>query len=302
LLPPQDMKPLTIIIPIPNQDFDPSEVALPWQIIRAAGHAVEFATPDGQRAYADPIMLSGEGLDPWGWIPGLKKIRLIGLFLRADRYARSAYALMQQDPSFLHPKRYDALRVDDYNGMVLPGGHAKRVRAYLENATLQSFVVGFFETKDAAGRHKPIAAVCHGVVLAARAISKSTGKSVLYGRKTTALTWKLENSAWSLTKYFARFWDPEYYRTYRETKSEPFAYWGVEQEIRRALASADDFLDVPDNAEHHFLKSSGMVRDRINDARPAWVVRDGNYLSARWPGDVHTWAQQFVAMLAESRS
>ncbi|HXA48469.1 MAG TPA: thiJ/pfpI-family protein, partial [Burkholderiaceae bacterium] len=75
-----------------------------------------------------------------------------------------------------------------------------------------------------------------------------------------------------------------------------------EQEIRRALASADDFLDVPDNAAHHFLKSSGVVRDRINDARPAWVVRDGNYLSARWPGDVHTWAQQFVAMLGEKRS
>ncbi|HXA47813.1 MAG TPA: type 1 glutamine amidotransferase domain-containing protein, partial [Burkholderiaceae bacterium] len=200
------MKSLTVIIPIPNQDFDPSEVALPWQIIRAAGHAVEFATPDGQRAYADPIMLSGEGLDPWGWIPGLKKLRLIGLFLRADSYARRAYALMQQDPSFLNPKRYDALRVQDYDGMVLPGGHAQRVKAYLENTTLQNFVVDFFETKDAAGQHKPVAAVCHGVVLAARAVSKSTGKSVLYGRKTTALTWKLENSAWSLTKYFARFW------------------------------------------------------------------------------------------------
>jgi hypothetical protein len=42
-----------------------------------------------------------------------------------------------------------------------------------------------------------------------------------------------------------------------------------------------------------------MLRDRIDDARPAWVVRDGNYISARWPGDVHTWARQFVDMLNE---
>jgi hypothetical protein len=42
-----------------------------------------------------------------------------------------------------------------------------------------------------------------------------------------------------------------------------------------------------------------MVRDRLNDDRPAWVVRDGNYISARWPGDVHSFARAFVAMLAE---
>ncbi len=296
------MKPLKIIIPIPNQDFDPSEVALPWQIIRAAGHTVEFATPDGKRAYADPIMISGEGLDPWGWIPGLKKIRLIGLFLRADRFGRRAYDLMQQDPLFLQPKDYSALRVEDYDAMVLPGGHAQRVKTYLENSILQSFVADFFDAKDGAGQHKPVAAVCHGVVLAARATSKASGKSVLHGRKTTALTWQLENSVWSLTKYLARFWDPDYYRTYRESKTDPFGYWGVEQEIKRALASDSDFLDVPKNADHHFLKASGLVRDRIDDSRPAWVVRDGNYLSARWPGDVHTWAQQFVAMLSEQNA
>ncbi|MDR3479887.1 MAG: type 1 glutamine amidotransferase domain-containing protein [Burkholderiaceae bacterium] len=293
------MTPRKIIIPIPNRDFDPSEVALPWQILRAAGHIVEFATPDGGPASADPLMLSGEGLDPWGWIPGLKKIRLIGLLLRADRYARSAYRQMQKDPQFQQPKRYDALRVDDYDALLLPGGHAKRVKAYLENAVLQAFVADFFEARNAAGQAKPVAAICHGVVLAARAKSKTSGKSVLHGRKTTALTWQLERSAWHLTKYFARFWDPDYYRTYRESGSEAPGYWGVEQEIRRALASAADFVDVPADAAHRFRKASGMLRDRIDDARPAWVVRDGNYISARWPGDVHTWARQFVDMLNE---
>jgi hypothetical protein len=33
-----------------------------------------------------------------------------------------------------------------------------------------------------------------------------------------------------------------------------------------------------------------MVRDTPTDSRPAFVVDDGNYVSARWPGDTHTFA------------
>jgi hypothetical protein len=33
-----------------------------------------------------------------------------------------------------------------------------------------------------------------------------------------------------------------------------------------------------------------MVRDTATDSRPAFVVDDGNYVSARWPGDTHTFA------------
>lgn len=293
------MKPQKILIPIPNNDFDPSEVAVPWQIIRAAGHIVEFATPDGKRGYPDPIMMTGIGLDAWGWIPLLKNIRFIGLFLRADGNARVAYRQMEQDAQFLNPKRYEDLRVEDYDGLLLPGGHAKKVRSYLESSILQNFVAEFFEARNANGKDKPIAAVCHGVVLAARAISKTTGKSALHGRKTTALTWEFEQKVWRLTKFLARFWDPDYYRTYLESKTEPYGYWGVQQEVTRALAKPEDFLDVPANAEHHFMKASGMVRDNLNDTRASWVVRDGNYFSARWPGDVHALGLQFVAALAE---
>jgi len=290
------MKPQLVLIPVPNHDFDPSEVAVPWKILRAAGHRVVFATPDGKEASADPMMLSGEGLDPWGWIPVLKKLRVIGLMLRADGNARAAYRELERDADFRAPKSYAALRAEDYDALLLPGGHAKKVRPYLEDKTLQGFVGDFFDSK------KPVAAVCHGVVLAARSTSKLSGKSVLHGRKTTALTWKLEKSAWDLTRFLARFWDPDYYRTYRETKSEPAGYWGVEQEIKRALARPEDFLDVPPDAPQHFRKTSGMARDTLADSSPAWTVRDGHYLSARWPGDVHTMGRQFAAMLAETQS
>ena len=281
-----------ILIPIPLHDFDPTEVALSWRILRDAGHRIEFATVDGMRGHADPRMISGEGLDPWGWLPGLRKLRLIGLTLRAHRDGRLAYAALERDAAFLKPKRFRDVGVADYDALLLPGGHAKGMRPYLEDQTLQALVVGFFDSG------KPVAAVCHGVLLAARSVSPLTQRSVLYGRKTTALTWKLERSAWNVTRFLARFWDPGYYRTYGEDKGEPAGYWSVEQEVRRALASADDFVDVPPGTPHYFLKTSGMARDSAGDDRAAWVVRDGNYLSARWPGDVHALARQFAQLLA----
>jgi len=156
------MKPIKVLIPLPNHDFDPSEVAVPWKIIRAAGHQVVFATPDGRRGYPDPMMISGEGLDPWGWIPGLRKLRLVGLMLRADGAARAAYRELESDADFLAPLNYTQLRVEDFDALLLPGGHAKRIRQYLEDATLQAFVADFFDA------NKPVAAICHGVVLASR--------------------------------------------------------------------------------------------------------------------------------------
>ena len=93
-------------------------------------------------------------------------------------------------------------------------------------------------------------------------------------------------------------WDPAYYRTYLEQPGQSAGYASVEFEVRRALASPDDFLDVPASAMDHFRKASGLFRDSADDARAAFVVQDGNYVSARWPGDVHAFAQTFVAVLA----
>lgn len=287
-----------IIMPLPNRDFDPTEAGVAWKLMTEAGFTVHFATPFGVRAHADPLMLHGEGLDPWGRVPGLRKLRLAGLALRADAYGRRAYAAMERDPLFLQPLTYERLKANAFDGLYLPGGHAQGMRPYLENRMLQAFVADYFRAKDAAGRPKPVAAVCHGVLLAARSIAPDTGRSVLHGRKTTALTWKLENSAWTTSRYWARPWDPDYYRTYREAPGEPVGHWGVEQEIKRLLASPADFVDVPGDVPNHWRKTSGLFRDRPGDARAAWVVQDGNYLSARWPGDVHTLAQRFVAMFA----
>lgn len=284
-----------VIIPIPNQDFDPTEVAVPWKVLTDLGYRVVFATPDGGTAAADAFMVTGEELDLWGKIPLLKKAKLVGLMLRADHRARAAYASLTCDPAFLTPLKYSDLRVEDYDGLLLPGGHrARGMRAFLESKTLQSFVGAFFDSG------KPTSAICHGVVLAARSISPSMGKSVLYGRKTTALTWKMENTASLLMRFLGRVWDADYYRTYKEELGDLSGYRSVQAEVTRALARPEDFLDATSDLPNFFRKDSGLFRDSVEDARAAFVVEDANYISARWPGDAHQFALAFAKRLQAS--
>ena len=37
----------TVLIPIPGEDFDPTEVAVSWQVLTGQGHAVVFSTESG---------------------------------------------------------------------------------------------------------------------------------------------------------------------------------------------------------------------------------------------------------------
>jgi putative intracellular protease/amidase len=186
--------------------------------------------------------------------------------------------------------RWDQLSADEFDGLVLPGGHrARGMRDYLESAALRRLVVAFFDAD------KPIGAICHGVLLAARS-RRDDGKSVLYGRRTTSLTWAQERAASALA-HVGRWWDRDYYRTYVEEPDQPKGYMSVEAEVARALASPGDYVDVPRDASDFRRKTSGLARDTIGDARPAWIVRDGNYVSARWPGDAHTFAASFAELL-----
>jgi protease I len=243
-----------ILVPIANIGFDPTETGVPWKILRAAGHDLVFATPDGKPGQADPIMVTGKGLGPFARV------------LMADPNGLHAYQEMERSQEFQQPIRYEEIRPEEFDALLLPGGHAPETKVYLESNILQSTVVEFF------AQNKPVGAICHGVVLAAR--SRSDGRSVLYGRKTTALTRPLELIAWLLTC----LWLGRYYRTYKKT---------VEKEVGEALARPADFIRGP----------LTLTRDSPENLGAGFTVLDGNYLSARWPGDAHRFGTEFSKLL-----
>jgi len=249
-----------VLVPLPRIDFDPTEAGVPWRVLSEAGHEVVFATPDALPAQADPRMLHGTGLG------------LLGPMLRAHGNAVADHDRMARSAAYRAPIAWAdiarGLADDRFDALLLPGGHAPGMREYLESPLLQSAVAAFFE------RDRPVAAICHGTVLAARSRA-ATGRSVLHGRRTTGLTRQLELLAWRLTRH--RLGD--YYRTYAQT---------VQDEVTAALRAPSDFLIGP----------PALLRDSDRMQRLGFTVRDGNYLSARWPGDAHRFAHELAAMLA----
>jgi len=245
-----------VLIATSTVDFDPTEVAIPWKTLSEAGHEVHFATDTGAQGRADARMLDGNGLGIWKPL------------LRADARARAAYAEMLGDARFGAPLRYEEITVDGCYALLLPGGHAKGIKPYLESGVLQRAIAGFFATG------KPVGAICHGVVAAARSTDPASGRSVLFGRKTTALLERQERTGYLLTK--RRLGD--YYLTYPVT---------VEAEVTAALAAPEDFRHGP----------LPVLRDTPEHLSRGFTMRDRNYLSARWPGDVHRFSRDFLDML-----
>ncbi|MGZ3772179.1 MAG: type 1 glutamine amidotransferase domain-containing protein [Pseudobdellovibrionaceae bacterium] len=254
--------PKNILIPLPSYGFDPTESSIPWHKLIEKGHHVVFATPDGKPAAADKRMVSGVDL------PLVLKKSLM-----AQPEAVKFYLAMSTSPEFLKPIRYDQIDPSQFDALLLPGGHDKGMRVYLESVLLQNAVANFFENQ------KPVGAICHGTLLAARSKSKTTGHSVLWGKKTTGLTHNQEMTAYNLT----RLWLDDYYRTYPTPMAD---------ELISYLKNPNDYSAGPGSP-------IPVSRDSDDDLSSAYTVRDGKYLSARWPGDAHLFGNQFVQMIEE---
>lgn len=246
-----------ILLPLPDRDFDVTEVAVPWHVASRAGHEIVFATAQGEIAAADPLLLTGVLFGQLGAEPAPKEL----------------YAAMIETAAFRAPTAFADVDPAAFDALILPGGHAKGMRPYLESTTLFDRVRALWT----AG--KPVAAICHGTIVLARTRDRATERSVLFGKKTTCLPKYLERLAYFLTAWKLG----GYYRTYP-------AY--VEEEVRAALASADDFVRGP------FTLGA---RGTAEDDGPAFVVEDGQYLSARWPGDAYLFAKRLVAKLAAAQ-
>ncbi len=245
---------MRVLFPLPDHDFDVTEVAVPWRLLTRAGHEVVFATERGARPAADPRLLTG----------------VIFGQLGADPEPRGFYREMEGTAAFAKPITWDTIEAGAYDALFLAGGHAPGMRQYLGSATLQEKVLAFWKTE------RPVAAICHGVLVLARTRDPGTGESVLAGQRTTCLPGYMERVA-----YFTTAWKlGKYYRTYP-------AY--VEEEVRGALRDpAKQFVRGPITL---------FSRGTEDDDGAAMVVEEGRYISARWPGDAYLIGKKLLGLL-----
>lgn len=250
-----------VLFLLPDSDYDPTETAVPWHALQQAGIEVQFATPDGKPAYADQRLVT-------------QGFSILSPLLMTRQPVLQRYQAMIQSTAFQNPRAYASVQPEQYEAIIVPGGHAAGMRSMLDSKRAQQLVLHFFQA------NKPVAAVCHGVLLIARTIDPATGRSVLFNRTTTALpSLTMELPAWLVTAP----WLGSYYRTYSTT---------VEAEVKAALASPSDFKHGP------LLP----LRDSDRRQQAGFIVQDKNYLSARWPGDCHRYAAAFVEMVQAART
>lgn len=110
----------------------------------------------------------------------------------------------------------------------------------------------------------------------ARSTNRETGKSVIHDYRTTALLKSQELLAYNMT----RLWLQDYYLTYPGMT--------VEDEVRAVLADDHNFVTGP----------KPMFRDSADHLSRGFVVKDRNYVSARWPGDVYNISLKFAELLS----
>ncbi|HKB31878.1 MAG TPA: type 1 glutamine amidotransferase domain-containing protein [Streptosporangiaceae bacterium] len=202
---------MRVLMPLPDHDFDITEVAVPWHILTTAGHQVTFATErPGTVPAGDPRLLTGV---------------LFGR-LGAAAEPRRYYRQLAGSDEFAATIGWGDLDPAGFDGMILPGGHAPGMRQYLSAAALQEKVAQFW------GLGRPVGAICHGVLVLARTRDPATGRSVLADRRTTCLPKYLERGAYLLTAWRLG----RYYRTYP-------AY--VEDEVKAALAAPAQYERGP---------------------------------------------------------
>ncbi|MHC1559218.1 type 1 glutamine amidotransferase domain-containing protein [Actinomycetospora sp. C-140] len=196
-------RPPSVLVPLPDRDFDTTESSIAWRAFVDAGVEVTFATETGRVAACDQRLLRSGFFN---WFP-------------AGQDALDAYRAMSSSPAFRSPITYRDIDPADFDAVHLGGGHAQGMRQYLDSGVLRERVLGFHR------QNKTIGAICHGSLIPARTIDPRTGASIIEGRRFTTLTRPIEKFAFRCT----------WFRVGRRYRT----YWKyTETEVGQAVGSA----------------------------------------------------------------
>jgi len=248
---------MKVAIFMSDRGQDPTEVVAPWKMLSEAHVDIDFVTETGTIPAADPRLLEG-------WTQK---------WLGATRENVILYRKMAITESFATPRAWSHadFNVTEYDGILLPGGHDKAMRQYLESESLHRHLVQYAKLIERGKGHKVMAAIYHGVLVCARAISPD-GQSILHDLETTTLPDWMENVAYYSTALVIG----DYYKTYSKMCAD---------EVR------------------HALRDSGRQYMRgPTSSQPFFHIDPNHYfLTARYSGDAQVFALQFLKLLRQAR-
>src|SRR5258706_7613945 len=110
-----------VAFPLPDRDFDVTEVAVPWKLLVEAGHEVVFATEAGATPACDPLLIIGVVFGALGARPEPLEF----------------YRELEKAPSFVSPRKWSDCDPASFDALFLAGGHAPGMRQYLGSEAVQ---------------------------------------------------------------------------------------------------------------------------------------------------------------------
>ncbi|WP_223165593.1 type 1 glutamine amidotransferase domain-containing protein [Lentzea indica] len=250
---------MRVLIPLPDHDFDVTEVAGSWRLLTDAGHEVVFtAEHGGHPSQADHLLLGGVLFGQLGAEPGPKGF----------------YEQLTEAAEYREPTAWAAVEPAECDGLVLPGGHAPGMRQYLVPSCCRERLPS---SGHWTGRWARSATACW-CWRVRRIRAPAAGCSPDAARRACRSTWSARRTS-----------SPR--GGVAGTTAPILTY--VQEEV---VAAGAVFERGP--AE---LSRRGPVelsrRGTAADDTSAFVVRDGNYVSARWPGDAYLFARTFASLL-----
>ncbi|EJD49617.1 class I glutamine amidotransferase-like protein [Auricularia subglabra TFB-10046 SS5] len=260
-----------VLICMADNGQDPTECAVPWEHFTKEGFVVEFATENGTVPRADQLLVHGS---------------LFKSVLGPKQAWTDTYHKMTQCDAFQHPHAWSApgFSMDGYDAVVLPGGHDKPIKQYLESSSLHAHLKALWpRTHRSAPSPSPpeaqteiattqpekkvvVGAICHGVLVLAFA-------GLLHDVETTTLPQWLEGLGQRIGALWGR---GQYYRTYPDR-------WTFEDILRT----------VEDKAQYK--------RGPMGPGAFAHTDPKRTYVSARWPADAQLFAERIVEEVRANR-
>ncbi|KAG0131496.1 class I glutamine amidotransferase-like protein [Tuber indicum] len=278
--------PPKVVIILADEGQDPTEVAIPWKKFRDSGWEITFATENGKVAKADERLLSNG---------------LFATFLGASKAAAAAYREMVESEAHKNPLAWSmqgfslvpygtAKPPSEEDAVLLPGGHDKPIRQYLDSESLHLLLREYWplvkRSRDAITSDEPsrvVGAICHGVVALSNAThppatgsTDPEGPSLLHDVETSTLPYWMEQVAWVASQ---AWFLGGYYKTYGASRS-----------------CASDVSKVLNNKKQQY-KCGPLSQSPFAHVDPNY-----HYISARFPGDSWLFAEKMVDEVQQCRS
>ncbi|EXA54754.1 hypothetical protein FOVG_02162 [Fusarium oxysporum f. sp. pisi HDV247] len=265
-----------VLIMMSDAAHDPTD-GVPYAAFKEAGFTVRLATGTGKTPECDKRMMEG----------------FTGKLLGATAAVVHQYKAILESDEARHPLSWTApgFSLDEYNLVLLPGGHDKAVRQIIDSKEVHKLMLDYFP-KTKKPSNKAVGAICHGVMVLSSA-KASDGKSVIHECTTTTLPGLFESSVYWATRAFLG----DYYKTYGAGSEN------TEDSVRSSLADDGKQFKGSNSFNPYVGPKAASSNCALLIDQYSFVVNDNeyNYVSARWPGDADLFAKTLVDLVRESQ-